>query len=145
MLVYTRAKGEKMILSKKHKSKGFSLIEVLIVLVILGVLAGLAIPIFTVQIQRTYQAEALAALDALRGSLVRYYSEKQFYTNLVGLDYDPNTSVAGQTRHFSYAVTSPSPVTFDAIATRNTTNTGDASSTVAIDEAGDLTKTGVFQ
>jgi type IV pilus assembly protein PilE len=147
MLVYTHAKGEKMILSKKHKTRGFSLIEVLIVLVILGVLAGLAIPIFSTQIQRTYQAEALGALDALRGSLVRYYADKGFYTTLVGLDYDPNFTAGqqgGQTRHFNYTVTAPTALTFTATGTRNTTNTGDGSSTVAINQAGDITKTGIF-
>jgi prepilin-type N-terminal cleavage/methylation domain-containing protein len=56
------------------EKSGFSLIEVLVVLAILGLLAGLAIPVFTAQTIKASGAEAVAALDALRSSAIRYFS-----------------------------------------------------------------------
>ena len=54
----------------KHKlnnKSGFTLIEVIIVVIILGVLAGLALPRVVAQINRAYSAEAVNQL----GSIVR--------------------------------------------------------------------------
>jgi prepilin-type N-terminal cleavage/methylation domain-containing protein len=135
-----------MMLKLKSKRGGFSLIEVLVVLVILGVLAGLAIPVFTAQTQKAYEAEALSALDALRSSLIRYFSANSAYTGTISLlDFDPNTTAGGQTLHFSYAVTSASPFqTFDALATRNTIAGGAVTSTVQIEETGQITRTTAF-
>jgi prepilin-type N-terminal cleavage/methylation domain-containing protein len=130
----------------KSKRGGFSLIEVLVVLVILGVLAGLAIPVFTAQTQKAYEAEALASLDGLRASLIRYFAANNAYTSDIGqLDFNPNTAQGGQLLHFSYNVVSNAPFqTFDATAVRNTRAAGSSSSTVKIEETGEITRTTVF-
>lgn len=89
-----------------RNSKGFTLMEVLIVLVVLAVIVGLAVPIYQSTAKKTYKAEALNILSALRQSEARFYqaqSPRAYTATLSLLDFDP-TSVAG-TAHFTYSVT----------------------------------------
>ena len=60
--------------------KGFTLLELLIVIVILGVLAGLAIPMYQAQIERSRGQEARNALMATRESALRFFSTNGAYT-----------------------------------------------------------------
>jgi type IV pilus assembly protein PilE len=53
--------------------KGFSLIEVMIVVVIVGILAAVAIPAYTGYMNRTRRADAVTALET-----VALYEEKNF-------------------------------------------------------------------
>ena len=86
-----------------RSSKGFTLIEILIVLVILAVIIGLAVPIYQTTVKRAYRAEALQNLSALRQSEIRFLAQNNTYTaNIGALDYDP-TNVAG-VAHFAYKV-----------------------------------------
>jgi type IV pilus assembly protein PilA len=55
--------------------RGFTLIEVLIVIIILGILATLAIPQFTKMVKRAYLAEAWTGLGALKTAQEVYYME----------------------------------------------------------------------
>jgi type IV pilus assembly protein PilE len=54
-------------------NKGFSLMEVMIVVVIIGILAAVAIPAYTGYMTRTRRAEAVTALET-----VALYEEKNF-------------------------------------------------------------------
>lgn len=59
--------------SKRIKSFGFTLLEVIIVVVIIGVLASLAIPRFGSMIERARGAEALTNLSEIRSAIYRCY------------------------------------------------------------------------
>jgi prepilin-type N-terminal cleavage/methylation domain-containing protein len=59
--------------------KGFTLTEVLMVVVILGILAGLAIPKFYPNKEKAYVAEALNVLSSLRRAQEAYKLEKSGY------------------------------------------------------------------
>jgi prepilin-type N-terminal cleavage/methylation domain-containing protein len=73
-------------------NKGFSLIEVLVVLIILGTLASLAIPVFTGQTEQAYKAEAFNALGVIRRAQLRYFSANNTFTRdlrFLGLSVSP--------------------------------------------------------
>ncbi|MCG3176061.1 MAG: hypothetical protein MOGMAGMI_00999 [Candidatus Omnitrophica bacterium] len=128
-----------------HRRAGFTLLELLIAVIVLVVLVGLALPIFTNTAERSRRAEALNMLNASRQAQLRFFIQNNTYTNnMAQLDFNPNANPAGQTPHFTYGITSATATTFTMTATRNATNGGDGVSTVTINEAGNVGGTGVF-
>jgi len=83
-----------------RRNKGFTLIEVLIVVIILGILATLAVPQFGKMRKRARLAEAWAGLGALRTAQAVYYMEHDNYAIAIG-DLDFDTPSGGG---FSYTV-----------------------------------------
>lgn len=132
----------------KRNRKGFTLLEILIVIVILGVIAGLAIPVFTSNIQKSRAQEALASLAATRNALVLYYATtgNQSYVGatLANIGYDPNLVVGGQVHNFTYALSSLAATTFLITATCPVATCGAGTNTVTLNQAGVTTRTGVF-
>ncbi len=143
---------------KKPGNKGFTLMEVLIVIVIIAVLAGLAVPIYTATVEKSRRAEALATLGAIRQSEMRYFSQFSSYTDGTSggtlttgpLDFTFTAAAlgtGGQRVHFTYTiggiVGSPS-VVFVATATRDTNVEGAGAGTVTLNQLGASTGTGNF-
>jgi len=65
----------KALQNRKTKSKGFTLIEIIVVMVILGILAVVAIPKFVDLTTQAKAASTKAALGALRSTLAIKYAE----------------------------------------------------------------------
>lgn len=101
-----RVKGKQRM--DKRKSGGFTLIEMMIVVTIIGVLAAIAIPAFTKYVRRAKTTEALMNLRKLFDGSVVYYerdhSDRQGTVLVpqfpgVGLNYGPapgNNPCCGQ-------------------------------------------------
>lgn len=126
-----------------RKIKGFTLLELMIVVVILGILVGVALPQYTKTVERSRQNEAVQLLGAIRGAEERVKYESATYTSsLTSLDIDaPPTSTTGP-NYFTYAITSATATAFTATATRTDyKKPSDVTAyTVTIDQAGTITK-----
>lgn len=57
-----------------RKKKGFTLIELMIVVAIVGILAAIAIPAYTDYIKRTKMSQVLHAIDVIAESACEYHS-----------------------------------------------------------------------
>jgi len=67
---------------KKNRKKGFTLIELMVVVIIVGILAAVAIPIFRGQTKRAIAAEGEALLGSVRTAELVYYAEHGTYLDV---------------------------------------------------------------
>lgn len=61
--------------------RGFTMVELLIVMVVIGILATVAMPLYQMVPERSRATEADAALGAIRSALRVYYGEHGTYVN----------------------------------------------------------------
>ena len=101
--------GEKNVVKTSKKTKGFTLIELMIVVAIIGILAAIAIPNFLRYQAKSKQAEAKANLGAIFTSEVSYNSENDVFTTRGNLDWAPT----GNTRYV-YSITTATTTLFTA-------------------------------
>ncbi|MFT7638135.1 MAG: prepilin-type N-terminal cleavage/methylation domain-containing protein [Candidatus Omnitrophota bacterium] len=93
--------------SKSPKS-GFTLMELLIVIVILGVLAGVALPVYSNMTAKAELAEPIAVMGSLYRSQMRYFQEYGALgtcgaTASCTLDYNVYDLPAGSGQTFAFA------------------------------------------
>ncbi len=67
------------------KYRGFSLVELMIVVVIIGVLAGIAYPSYLTYMQQTRRADCEGALMQLASAMERDFSRVGQYRNIITL------------------------------------------------------------
>ena len=78
----------KRIRSKKNGQKGFTLIELMIVIAIIGILAAIAIPQFAAYRERGYIASMQADLNSVRIAEEAYYVDHGEYTGVADFTND---------------------------------------------------------
>ena len=66
-------------ITQKLNQKGFTLIELMIVIAIIGILAAIAIPQFAAYRRKAYNSAALSDLKTVKTTLEAYYADNQFY------------------------------------------------------------------
>jgi prepilin-type N-terminal cleavage/methylation domain-containing protein len=71
---------------------GFTLVELLIVVIIVGILAAVAIPMYSGSTERARATECVAALGTVRCALRNYYAEHLTYANANFTDGDSVTN-----------------------------------------------------
>lgn len=95
----------------RKSGKGFTLIEILIVVIILAILAALMIPRYLNQSERGIVSEGVRMLDAIRQAEQAFFLENTAYTDTLT---DLDVTIPASTT-FSYAVVAASGL---ATATR---------------------------
>ncbi len=134
----------------KRNSGGFTLIELMIVVAIIGILAAIAYPNYSEYVQRSRRADAKAALMAQGQLMERFYTEnmkyksaplsataspEQFYT--IAFDSDPtNASACGAT-----SSTNPSDTAYRICATPTGAQSSDSCGTFSLNQKGEKTPT----
>ena len=70
-------------------NKGFTLVELLIVVVIISLLAMVAVPSYNKSVAKARRADAQASLANLSGAMERWFTEKQSYLEAAGPEDTP--------------------------------------------------------
>ncbi|MFY9261470.1 MAG: prepilin-type N-terminal cleavage/methylation domain-containing protein [Gallionella sp.] len=83
-------------------NKGFTLVELMIVIAIIGILAGIAIPSYTGYVARGRLIEAGVSLSAFRTSMEQYYQDQRTYASSVNATTCGVSTATLQATNFSY-------------------------------------------
>lgn len=110
--------------------KGFTLVEVLIVVIIIGILAAIGVPQFADSIEKAKGGEARAGLGHIQTAEKVYFAERESYTNSLS-----NLDITLTQRYWAFSITATS-TTYTATATRSGgTRSGQ---TITMDQSGTI-------
>ncbi len=134
--------------------RGFSLVELLVVILVIGILGAIALPSFPNQRGKAQDAEAKAAVRHARTTLETFHTDRQTYDVTAAdlEDLEPslrqarNLAVSGTTKTFTVSVDATNgtggtyTISLDAagIATRTCANPGKGGCRATADSAGNL-------
>ncbi len=118
LFIYNRTGIEDtMNTDKKKKSKGFTLIELMIVVVIIGILAAMALPRFMKVATKSKQSEAKGLLKQIYTMQAAYYAEHETYC-LNGGQASP--TLLDGFASIGVSITPPARYTYDMVSDANT-------------------------
>lgn len=124
--------------------KGFTLLEVLIVVILIGILAAIALPQYMTTIEKARAAEAVSQLGSFRAAMERRWYDQYAGGSYTAVSAITDLDVTSSGTRWTYAVSdstaalgsNPSALNYVITATRS----GDATRWVQIDEAGLINK-----
>lgn len=121
------------------KNSGFSLIELMIAVVIVGVLAAVAIPSYQQYVTDSRRIEAQSLMLEVSGKQVRYYSENNTYAANIGdLGYGAagSNSYETETKVYDVVVTEAGVRSFTLTATPKAQQADDECGSLIYNSAG---------
>ncbi|MBS1189472.1 MAG: ral secretion pathway protein [Rhodocyclaceae bacterium] len=99
--------------------KGFSLIELMVVVAVIGILAGIAYPNYTDYVMRSKITEATAKLSEKRVQMEQYFQDNRQYANAAT---PCTTDLSGQ--NFNFVCNVPDTASYTITATGRGSMTG---------------------
>lgn len=121
---------------KMEKYKGFSLIELMIVVAIVAIIVTVAVPSYQDSLKKSKRSDAKAALLNVQMAQEKYRSNNPSYSTLANI----GVTTSSPDGYYTIAlVGTPNGTTFVATATPTGSQTGDSCGTFAVNQSGELT------
>lgn len=124
-----------------RRSSGFTLIEVMIVVVIIGIIASIAYPSYQEHVRKTKRADAQSALMELAQFMERYYTANgRYLTSTNAAPTLPFTEApkdgASKSYDLAFAASSPTANSYTLQATPKNSMAGDKCGTLTLTNTG---------
>jgi type IV pilus assembly protein PilE len=123
----------------RWNSRGFTLIELMIVVLVVAVLASIAVPSYRQYVLRSHRTEAKAALLNVAAAQEKFYLQNNTYTTALTAAPPAGLGIAATTSngYYNIAIGGANAATFSVTATATGTQTEDtACASFTIDALG---------
>lgn len=119
---------------KLKKHNGFTLIEVMIVVAIVGILAAIAYPSYQEQVRKSRRADCAGELTLLANAMERFFTLNGSYpATVAAMNFPANCPIDGGTPSYTFSIPARTATTFTVQASPTGPQAGD--------KCGDLTLT----
>ena len=107
------------------KAAGFTLVEIMIVMVLIGVLAAIALPSYQQSVVNSRRADAMAVLQGLSQAMERYYTETGTYTGASTALYSSKSPFEGAAVYYNLTISELNSGDYILLATPANGQVGD--------------------
>lgn len=114
------------------RMRGFTLIELMVVVAIIAIIAAIAIPSFNEQVRKSRRSDAIATLGDLQVRQERWRSNNATYGTLDQVSGTTATAFNNAHDHYNFAVTVNTATAYTITATPKGAQSGDRCGTYTI-------------